>query len=216
MIGAGRIFGAHLRFFGAAACGVAVWFATAGQHGMLRLLLAADVFFALFVAQAFYAGIALQPDDLRIRVNRISRAAARIMVLLAAAAVVVSLVAVFALLNHPKEEGRFFPIVAVASVPLSWAMIHTIAALYYARLYYASEKWGVPEGGLAFPEGGLPSALDFFYHAFAIGASSSVSDVNTTERDLRLATFIHSLASFAFNTVLIAILVNAAMTFASG
>jgi uncharacterized membrane protein len=39
--------------------------------------------------------------------------------------------------------------------------------------------------------------------------------VNTTERELRVATFLHSLASFAFNTVLIAIAVNAAITFAA-
>jgi uncharacterized membrane protein len=181
---------------------------------MLRVLLAADVFFALFVLQVFVAAFDMKPEELRARVNETSKGAARLMALLAAAAVVVSLVAIFTLLNHPRDEGRFFPIVAVSSVPLSWAMMHTVAAAYYARLYYASEKWGIPEGGLAFPEGGRPSGFDFLYHAFTIGTSASVSDVNTTERELRVATFLHSLASFAFNTVLIAIAVNAAITFA--
>ena len=44
-------------------------------------------------------------------------------------ALLLSLVAIFLLLNHPKAEGRLFPILAVASVPLSWAMLHTLAAV---------------------------------------------------------------------------------------
>jgi uncharacterized membrane protein len=126
----GGILSTRVRFYGAAACGLAVWAATSGQHGMLRVLLAADVFFAIFVLQVFVTAFGMQPEELRDRVNETSKAAARLMALLAAGAVVVSLVAIFALLNHPREEGRFFPIVAVASVPLSWAMLHTVAALY--------------------------------------------------------------------------------------
>lgn len=202
------------RFYGAAFVGFCVWVATFSQHEMLRVLMAADVFFALFVGQIVGAALTISADDLRAQATHSSKRGALLMVSLAGAAVVISLVAIFTLLNHPTSEGKLFPIVAVASVPLSWAMLHTIAGVYYARLYYASETWGEPEGGLGFPEGGDPTGFDFLYHAVVIGTSSSVSDVNTTSRELRMATMVHSLASFIFNTVLIAIAVNAAMTFA--
>lgn len=203
------------RFYGAASVGLCVWIATFSQHEMLRVLLAADVFFVLFVGQIVYAALTLPAAEVRLNATQSTKRGSRLMVSLAGVAVIVSLVAIFTLLNHPTSEGAFFPIVAVASVPLSWAMLHTIAGVYYARLYYASETWGEPVGGLGFPEGGDPSGFDFLYHAVVIGTSSSVSDVNTTSRELRMATMLHSLASFVFNTVLIAIAVNAAMTFTS-
>ncbi len=203
------------RFYGAALVGLCVWVATYSQHEMLRVLLAADVFFALFVGQIVYAALTLPAAEVRLNATQSTKRGSRLMVSLAGVAVIVSLIAIFTLLNHPTSEGKFFPIVAVASVPLSWAMLHTIAGVYYARLYYASETWGEPVGGLGFPEGGDPSGFDFLYHAVVIGTSSSVSDVNTTSRELRMATMLHSLASFVFNTVLIAIAVNAAMTFTS-
>lgn len=202
------------RFYGAGVIGLIVWVATFGQHPMLRVLLAADTFFALFVLQFLVAAMPLSAERLRGMANTASRASLALMVLLAAAAVILSLVATFTLLNHPRAEGRLFPIVAVASVPLSWAMMHTIAAIYYAHLYYSTTRWGAIEGGLRYPEDNPPDGFDFIYHAFVIGTSCSVSEVNTTQKHLRAATLIHSLASFAFNTVLIAVAVNAAMTFA--
>jgi uncharacterized membrane protein len=202
------------RFYGAAALGFCVWLATWGQHEMFRVLMAADLFFVIFVGWIVATAFSATPERLRQRANTGSRGAALLMVFIAAVAVIVSLVAIFTLLNHPRSEGSLFPVLAVLSVPLSWAMLHTNAGVYYARRYYASTKWGVPEGGRAFPEGGDPSGVDFLYYALVIGVSSSVSDVNTTERELRIPTMVHSLSSFIFNTVLIAIAVNAAMTFA--
>jgi uncharacterized membrane protein len=201
----------RLHFLLSLGLGAVVWLLSAGQHEMLRILLAADVFFALYVGLSVgraFGGGAGPPRALG------SRFELRAMAVLAALAVVVSLVAIFTLLNHPRAEGRFFPIVAVASVPLSWAMQHIIASQYYARLYYGSVRGDGAAGGLGFPEGGHPSELDFLYYAFVIGTSYSVSDVNTLSRELRVATFVHSISSFTFNTVLVAIAVNAAMTFA--
>ena len=60
----------------------------------------------------------------------------------------------------------------------------------------------------------MPGGIEFLYFALAIGTSASVSDVAVVSRDLRIATMVHSLVSFTFNTVLIAVAVNAAMTLA--
>ena len=195
------------------AVGVAVLVLTYGQHPMFRILAASDAFFTCFVSYVLVYGVRLRADDLRRRL-RGEKVAATMMLLTAAFAVVLSLVAVFTLLNHPHSEGTLFPIFAISSVPLSWAMVQAMAAHMYTRLYYSEHRTGVPDGGLAFPGGGMPGGIEFLYFALAIGTSASVSDVAVVSRDLRIATMVHSLVSFTFNTVLIAVAVNAAMALA--
>ncbi len=205
-------------FFAALAIGLAVWLATWGQHPPLRVLLAADVFFAVYIGLMLRAAGRFDADALRRRGavwRRKPRAGGGIVGMLTFVAMLLSLWAIFLLLNHPTSEGRFFPALAVASVPLSWAMTHTLAAFQYAGLYYAPGPDGSPAGGLVFPGGEAPDAYDFLYQAFVVGASFSNSDVAATSRPMRRAIMVHSLAAFAYNTVLIAIAVNAALTFVS-
>ncbi len=195
------------------AIGLCVYVLTHGQHSMFRVLAGSDAFFFCFLVYVLGYGVRLRADDLRRR-HRGEKLGFTMMLLSAAFAVVLSLVAVFTLLNHPHSEGTLFPIFAISSVPLSWAMVQAMAAHVYTRLYYSEHRTGVPEGGLAFPGGGLPGGIEFLYFALTIGTSASVSDVAVVSRDLRIATMIHSLVSFTFNTVLIAVAVNAAMTLA--
>ncbi|MBL9058767.1 MAG: DUF1345 domain-containing protein [Mangrovicoccus sp.] len=193
--------------------GVAVYMLTQGQHNMFRVLAASDAFFTCFLVYVMGYGVRLTAEDLRRR-HRGEKLGFTLMLLSAAFAVVLSLIAVFTLLNHPHSEGTLFPIFAISSVPLSWAMVQAMAAHSYTRLYYSEHRTGEPEGGLAFPGGILPGGVEFVYFAMAIGTSATVSDVSVVSRDLRIATMIHSMVSFSFNTVLIAIAVNAAMTLA--
>ncbi len=208
-------FNHNIRYFGALGAGAAVWLATWGQHEALRVLLAADVFFAAYIVLMVRAALRMQPETMR----RTAAAGApgvasgaKLVTVVTFLAMLLSLWAIFLLLNHPRTEGRLFPILAVASVPLSWAMTHTLAAFQYARLYYSPGPDGEPAGGFDF-RGDLPDGVDFLYQAFAVGASFSVSDVAASSRPMRRAILLHSLASFAYNTVLIAIAVNAALTF---
>lgn len=210
-------FNHNSRYFGALAAGVAVWLATWGQHEGLRVLLAADVFFAAYIIVMVRAAFRMDPETLRRAGSERapqSGFSAALVTIVTFLAMLLSLWAIFLLLNHPKTEGRLFPILAVASVPLSWAMTHTLAAFQYARLYYARGPDGEPAGGFDF-HGDAPDGVDFLYQAFVVGASFSVSDVAVSSRPMRRAILLHSLASFAYNTVLIAIAVNAALTFVS-
>ncbi len=195
------------------AIGVCAFLLSHGQHPMFRVLAASDAFFTCFMAYVLGYGTRLSAADLRRR-HRGEQLGFSMMLLSSAFAVVLSLVAVFTLLNHPHDEGRLFPIFAISSVPLSWAMVQAMAAHSYTRLYYSEHRTGEPEGGLAFPGDVLPGGVEFLYFAMAIGTSATVSDVSVVSRDLRIATMIHSMVSFSFNTVLIAIAVNAAMTLA--
>lgn len=120
---------------------------------------------------------------------------------------VASLVAVGFVL---AEAGRAPPLgrgvltaLAVGSVLLSWATVHTIFTLRYARLYYAP-----PVGGIGFQDDELPDYTDFVYLAFTIGMTFQVSDTDLAKRPIRHAALHHALLSYLFGSVILAVTVN--------
>jgi uncharacterized membrane protein len=49
---------------------------------------------------------------------------------------------------------------------------------------------------------------DFAYFSFVIGMTCQVSDVQITSRRMRRLTLAHSILSFGFNTMILALLIN--------
>jgi uncharacterized membrane protein len=117
-----------------------------------------------------------------------------------------SLVAIgFTLAEASKSSGPhavYLAAVAVVSIALGWAAIHTTFTLMYARLYY-----GEPKGGIDF-EDGEPDFRDFAYVAFTIGMTYQVSDTDVTQKRLRRIVVRHALLSFVFGTAIIAVAIN--------
>ena len=75
--------------------------------------------------------------------------------------------------------------------------------LRYARLYYTE-----PRGGVDFTGGADPVYRDFTYLAFTIGMTFQVSDTALQTTDIRMTALRHSLMSFVFDVVIIAVTVN--------
>jgi uncharacterized membrane protein len=96
------------------------------------------------------------------------------------------------------------------TVAASWTVTHTLFALHYAHHYYGDgpAPGDDDRGGLAFPGDGLPDYWDFLYFSFVVGMTCQVSDVQVTSRAMRRMTLIHSVLSFFFNTVILALSVN--------
>ena len=92
---------------------------------------------------------------------------------------------------------------AVASVVLGWASVHTIYALRYARLYF-----GEPAGGIDFNGDDQPSYLDFAYVALTVGMTSQVSDTSLTTPAMRRTAIRHALLAYLFATVVVALTIN--------
>jgi uncharacterized membrane protein len=92
---------------------------------------------------------------------------------------------------------------AVASVAISWALIHTLYTLRYAVLYYSGSV-----GGIEFNQEDMPSFTDFAYVAFTIGMTYQVSDTNLQSTQIRAAAFRHGLQSFIFGSMILATMVN--------
>jgi uncharacterized membrane protein len=120
---------------------------------------------------------------------------------------VASLVAVAYLLvqansTHGPRQALLAAL-AVASVAISWALIHTLYMLRYAVLYYSGSV-----GGIDFNQEDLPRFTDFAYLAFTIGMTYQVSDTNLQSTRIRAAVFRHGLLSFVFGSMILATTVN--------
>jgi uncharacterized membrane protein len=91
----------------------------------------------------------------------------------------------------------------VLSVVVSWAVVHTVFTLRYARLYYTGR-----DGGADFHQEDPPAYLDFAYLAFTIGMTYQVSDTELNGRAFRGTVLRHSLLSYLFGTVIVALTIN--------
>ena len=185
------------------AAGIAAWALSVAPD--FALLTAADVFFLIYLALTTRIVGSTGPAELRRHAEEDDEGVALIL-LLAALAVGVSVTAIFLVLNASASSFAARSL-ALVSLPLGWATIHTLAAFHYAHLHYRSEG-----PGLRFPGKGDPDVWDFLYASFTIGMTAQVSDVEVATRPLRRAVLVHGVASFFYNTCLLALAVNAALT----
>jgi hypothetical protein len=79
-----------------------------------------------------------------------------------------------------------------------------------ASLLCAHEGW-LP-WGLLFPGENAPDYWDFLHFALVIGVASQTADIQIADRSLRRLATAPSLISFVFNTVVLALAVNLALT----
>jgi uncharacterized membrane protein len=96
-------------------------------------------------------------------------------------------------------------LLCVLGVLLSWALLHTSYAMYYAHLYYRDPR---KAGGMEFPGEEEPAALDFAYFAFTVGTAFSTSDVSVSSAKVRLAVLVHSVLAFFYNATILALVIN--------
>jgi uncharacterized membrane protein len=133
-----------------------------------------------------------------------TRATADLLVLSAATASLLAVAAILAQvgqLDTTQELARF--LLGLASVVVSWAVVHTIYTLRYARMYYYGE-----DGGVNFNEAESPCYTDFAYLAFTIGMTFQVSDTDLETKDFRRVALRHGLLSFVFATGILATTIN--------
>jgi uncharacterized membrane protein len=120
---------------------------------------------------------------------------------------VASLVAVAYLLVQANSahgvRQALLAALAVASVAVSWALIHTLFTLRYAVLYYSGSV-----GGIDFNQEDMPRFIDFAYLAFTIGMTYQVSDTNLRTTRMRKTAFRHGLLSFVYGSMILATMIN--------
>jgi uncharacterized membrane protein len=125
------------------------------------------------------------------------------------AAAVASLgVVVVALVQSGSQRGPTAVasvLLSVASVALSWALVNTVYAYKYARMYYFDEP---DAGGIDFKQDQDPTYSDFAYMAFTVGMSFATAETEPTSTRVRRVVLGHALLSYAFGTGVLAVAIN--------
>jgi len=197
----------------AAAC--VVFLTLRGQVRVSTDAIASWETFAFFVLGLAWVVIVRMPQTklrAQARAQDISHLLISIFVVVAAS---VALFAVGFLLGTnkagPQPHLTAHLVLTLSTVVFSWMLVHTVFGLHYAHIFYGdSSEPGQDRhaGGLEFPGEHPPNYFDFAYFAFVIGMTCQVSDVQITSRKLRRLTLLHSVLSFGFNTVILALLIN--------
>jgi uncharacterized membrane protein len=78
---------------------------------------------------------------------------------------------------------------------------HGAASLGYLRSYSHWTDW-------RFPDCPHPALVDFLYFSFTVGVSFAVSDVEVRSRALRWHVMVHSILSFFYNAIVLAVAIN--------
>lgn len=129
-------------------------------------------------------------------------------------AVAFGFVAAFDLLGRgpndhaPKHDAAIYAL-GFGAVVLGWLLIHTSLSFRYAHLYYRDkDRNKESDRGLKFPGDEEPNYADLAYFSFVIGMTFQVSDVQIVAKPIRRLVLAHGLISFAYNTAILALVVN--------
>jgi uncharacterized membrane protein len=206
---------AHYRIYFSLVAAAIAFFFTRDHYSAPAVALISWIAFALAVIFTnWIIIIKAHPREIR-KIARLQDSSRSIIFLFVITASVVSLGAILFLLSSSKAEhhgnitSHIF--LAMASVIVSWWLVHTLFTMRYAHMYYDTDgDEGIPRvcGGLDFPEEKEPDYLDFVYFSFVIGMTFQVSDVEISDRGMRRLAWLHGLVSFAFNTAIVALSIN--------
>jgi len=192
--------------------GIAVLLAAPSERLVTRLLFGWNAAVWLYLAQAFW--VMWRSDHRHLRRTAIAQAeGAGAVLTVVTGAAVASMAAIALELAAVKgtSAGHALPHVAFALVTVagSWLLLPTLFSLSYASLFYRS-----PEGhGLVFPNASAddpPAYWDFLYFSFTIAVALQTADVALCSTSMRKLVLLQSVLSFAFNTAILALMVNIA------
>jgi len=110
-----------------------------------------------------------------------------------------------------NAHGSGTKVAGAVTIFLAWMLLHAGYARFYAGLYYqpeGSEDRADSRGQLQFPADDRPTSVDFLYFSFTLGTSFAVSDVTVTTPAMRWHVMVHSVLSFFYNAVVLALAIG--------
>ena len=178
-----------------------------------RLMISWDLFGFLMIGMSVITFFTMKPRQIRLlaRVQDPKRIVVFVIILITT---LCSLLAIVILLEKKggwdlgKKAETF---IYLFGVTCSWFLLHTMFTYRYAHLYYGDHP-NNPEtnvAGLNIPQELHPDYLDFAYFSFVIGMTFQVSDIQIVSRSMRRLALLHGLLAFLFNTVVVALTINA-------
>jgi uncharacterized membrane protein len=184
--------------------GLLTWF----WSDTTRILFGADLFFVAYLASTLYTLRCLTPEKLAHHADDDDEGMP-VILFLSLTGIGLSMFSVVQIMRDSGPATALSTGLALASIPLGWAVLHGVMAFHYADMWYSGRSNGQP--GLDFgPDQPDPDMWDFFYYSFTIGMAAQTADISLRSRAFRKMTLMHSVLSYFFNTVIIALAVGAA------
>ena len=165
------------------------------------LLIAFNAGAALFLGLMAHLMLRATPQTMRLRAQLQQEGRWAILLLgLCIAGVVLGALA--SELHAAKEKSLGDIALASSSILLAWLFVALMFSQEYAHSFY------MQPGQLAFPGTEAPDYWDFMYFALVLSMCCQTSDVAITSGSMRRLVTLHSVISFFFNVIIIAITVN--------
>jgi len=202
----------HSKLYFSLVIAVLAWAVAAAAHGKMPLAIAGDAFFLSYIV-AFAVVIARADSAYLKRRAKIEDEGAGIVSFIILAVVSYTCIAVFRTLNDKSADDPIWLATLLVGAPLGWFVIQLNEAAHYSNLFYREEKHDqTTKRPLDFHDGREPGIWEFLYFSFVIGMTMQTSDTNILTTTMRRAVTWHSVVSFFFNTILIAMAVNAVVS----
>ncbi len=206
---------AHHRFGISLLAALIAWGLSPAHYSMMtRVLFAGNVGGVVLLALAGYLVVSSDADDTQCQAAAHDPGRTIVWLAVLGTSAFSLFAAAFVLhgartLTSPTEH-HILTVLGVTTAFLAWFLTHLAFTLRYAHLYYRGRP--EDEGGMLFPgpEGKptRPSNFDFAYFGFTLGMCFQVSDVQITDSLIRRTVLGHALLSFAYNTGILAIVLN--------
>ena len=183
-----------------------------GIESLVRIMIGWDTFSIFMVVFGWITFFKTTAQQIRAqaKVQDENRVVIFSIVLIATLAGLIAVIILIITKTENSSQSELKIPLAVAGMFLSWLLIHTTFTLRYAHIFYGNhrEKPEINAGGLEFPKEDKPDYLDFAYFSFNVGMTFQVSDVEVTSKRLRKLVLLHSLISFIYATIMIALTIN--------
>lgn len=173
---------------------------------LTHVMLAWDVFCIMLISLHWYMFFHTSAAETHIKAKMQDETRSEIFAIVLISTFAGLLAVILLLINKDIEPLDL--IVAISGMFLSWFLVHTTFGMRYAHLYYGDSKTN-KGSGLDFPGNDEPDFIDFAYFSFVLGMTFQVSDVEISSRKIRRLSLLHSLIAFIFNTVIVALTINA-------
>lgn len=168
---------------------------------LLGWAVAAAVFLAWAWSRAWPAG----PERTRSLARHEDRSRKLVDTLIIVATFLSLVLVVLALVRSQQKDlvGSAAALLAVVGVVAAWALVNTVYAFRYARMYYIDDRHRFD-----FDQDEEPSYSDFAFAAFSIGMAYSASSITQSSTPSRRVAMGHALLSYFFGTFVVAVAIN--------
>ena len=107
-------------------------------------------------------------------------------------------------IDGTRAGYTFTGVVAAVGIILSWHLLHT----GFAQIYESMQHRDPQQPGLEFPRTTTPGLADYLYFAFTVGTSFATSDASVTTVRMRWLVLLHSVVSFFYNALVVAVAIQ--------